>query len=400
MTTPDTQTVTITAQRPTGDEVSITVDDLVLTGWTGVSITRGLERMPSSFELMTTERYPLNADALVIKPGAECTVRIGTDPIITGYVDRVMPSIDDTQHIVRVAGRGKCCDLVDCSAEWPNMQFASGFNVYQIAANLARQVGIGVEGHGDMGGPLPYFMFGSGESIWSIIETWCRVRQLVAYERTDGNLQLLYAATQTGMADPFPAAASGFAEGVNIERAAALWDTASRYSEYRCDRVSVDPLREVGSTEEQIVASAKDPGITRHRVLRWVQEYGSALGVLASQQRAQWEAKRRFGRAGQIRLTTDAWRDSSGALYDIGKSVPVDAPSLKASAEQNLAASGLLAVGAPWVIAEIEFVKDESGTHANLSLMQRHAFDPQPTAPPNYHLRAEVAALPDNLARP
>jgi prophage tail gpP-like protein len=351
----DVQVVNVTAKRlpPLSEDVTILVDGQQLGGWTDVHIVRGLERMPSSFDLTATDKYPLNAQAMQIRPGAECQVMIGSDVVVTGYVDRVMPSITPDSHAVRLSGRGKCCDLVDCSAEWPGSQI-SGANVFELAIKLCAPYGINVEGKGDMGGAIPKYSFGVGETAWSIIELWTRVRQLVTYERNDGNLQLLYAATQTGMSSPFAPAASGFAEGVNIESATALWDTAFRYSEYRCHRVSIEPLMEAGAGGN-VVATTFDKGIIRHRRFSFVMEQGSPLGLDAGKQRAQWESVRRFGRAGQVRLTTDAWRDADGKLYDIGTSVQLDAPSLKVGVDAQPLAFGLKSAGDPWVISEIAY---------------------------------------------
>jgi hypothetical protein len=65
-------------------------------------------------------------------------------PVITGYVDRVIGTLDARQHSVTVTGRSKCQDLVDCSAEWPGGQIV-GSSVLEIARKLAEPYGISVE---------------------------------------------------------------------------------------------------------------------------------------------------------------------------------------------------------------------------------------------------------------
>ena len=47
-----------------------------------------------------TERFPGEADGVVVKPGDPCTVKIGDDLVITGYIDRYHPSITPTGHAV------------------------------------------------------------------------------------------------------------------------------------------------------------------------------------------------------------------------------------------------------------------------------------------------------------
>ena len=90
-----------------------------------------------------TERFPGEADGVVVKPGDPCTVKIGDDLVITGYIDRYHPSITPTGHTVTITGRGKCQDLVDCAAEWPNCQIIAA-SAFEIAPKLAAPYGITV----------------------------------------------------------------------------------------------------------------------------------------------------------------------------------------------------------------------------------------------------------------
>ncbi|MEW9584911.1 phage baseplate assembly protein [Paraburkholderia sp. DGU8] len=40
------------------DDVSLTVNRSTVAGWTSVRITRGMERIPSDFDISMTERFP------------------------------------------------------------------------------------------------------------------------------------------------------------------------------------------------------------------------------------------------------------------------------------------------------------------------------------------------------
>ena len=74
-------------------------------------------------------------------------VKIGADLVLTGYVDRYSSSISAGQHTIRVEGRSKSEDLVDCSAlvqntsagspVTPGMQIVNGSDAVSIASKLA-----------------------------------------------------------------------------------------------------------------------------------------------------------------------------------------------------------------------------------------------------------------------
>ncbi len=78
--------------------------------------------------------YPATDEKQLVKAGDPCEVMIGEDKVVTGYIDSWNPAINKTQHQIRVSGRGKCQDLVDCSANWEN-NVISQSNALQIAKN-------------------------------------------------------------------------------------------------------------------------------------------------------------------------------------------------------------------------------------------------------------------------
>lgn len=368
--------VTVTGVRtPPSDDVTILIDGRTLAGWTDVRITRGVERLPSDFELRLTERYPGEVDAMIIKPGDPCEVSIGADIVITGYVDRVVPAFDQRQHSVTVSGRGKCQDLVDCAAEWPGGQI-TGSSVLEIARKLSAPYGIEVNAVDDPGAPIPTFNLMRGETPFEIIERLCRFRQLLAYDDEDGNLVLARSSTKR--------AASGFAQGVNVESATAMWSADQRFSEYRAYLQSVENLNDIGLGGD-LLATYKDGGVRRNRVRIIVAESsGGGIGLDVVKDRAQWEASRRFGRSAAVRLVTDAWRDKAGALYTPNTLVPIDLPSLKCE-------------GVSWVVSEVTYRKGEDGTRCDLLIMPPEAFLVQPTL--LQPIPAELAQLPDGLGK-
>ena len=202
------------AASPDDGEVTITAVGEVVSGWQDVRVTRGVERMPGDFVFMVTERFP-GTSGLVLSPLDPCVVRIGGDTVLTGYIDRYGASIGPGEHTIRISGRGKCQDLVDCSAVIKAMQLTTGTMVV-VAQALADPFGITVSSNHTIplktpDGKVPQFTVNLGETPFELIDRIARGAGVLAYEDAGGNLVLNDAGTTRH--------ASGFVQGVNIEAA-------------------------------------------------------------------------------------------------------------------------------------------------------------------------------------
>ncbi|MCP1213406.1 phage baseplate assembly protein [Acetobacter okinawensis] len=116
-----------------------------------------------------------------------------------------------------------------------------------------------------------------------------------------------------------------------------------------------------------VQASANDSEVKRPRTLLVPVEIGDADYAVA-RQRVQWEVARRYGRSQVMEITSDSWRDSSGNIWQPNTLCTVSRP--QTGFKKDL------------LIAEIEFVQGDMGTHANLVLMPPQAFKPQPLVLP------------------
>lgn len=333
------------------------------TGWTSIRVTRGIDRCPSDFEIEATERNPGQPDQIDIFPGDQCQVLLGADLVLTGYIDRVIPSISADTHSIRISGRSKCEDLVDCSAEFNTFEMIAT-DPLSLATKISAPFGIRVATIGDIGSTqIPQFDVIVTETPFEIIERVCRYAALLAFDGRDGNLIL----TRAGSV----AMASGFAQGQNVQSATAAFTMDQRYSEVRALLLSTDVLytqpgdpANAHALQMDTVGEATDPGVLRYRPLLLIAEQNDS-GYQIAQQRAQWEVNRRYGRSQQVRLVCDSWRDQAGELWAVNALANVDLPALKISDQV-------------WLIAEVSFVKDDRGTRADVTLMPQQAFQVEP----------------------
>jgi prophage tail gpP-like protein len=264
-------------------------------------------------------------------------------------------------HEIRVTGRGKCQDLLDCAAQWPNGQI-SNCTAADIATKLAVPYNITVNCDVDKLPIIPQQNIMLGETAYEIIERSSRFSALLVYEDPDGTLRMTRAGTV--------AMSSGIEEGINMESAAVERSMDQRYSEIMAVMIGTNNLLDLNAVNAPVF-TATDPNVTRHRRRVIIAEAGE-LGWDIGKQRALWEVARRRGRSEVVHVTVDNWRDIDGNLWEPNKLIDVLIPSMKVSGDQ----AGTVPVR--YLIAEVTYHLGLDGTHAELTLMAPEAFTPQP----------------------
>jgi prophage tail gpP-like protein len=310
----------------TDTTVKLVLNNQEIAGWTEVRITRGIERLPGDFELGLTELYPSEAQAVVVTPGDSCVVMIGGRPAITGYVDKYTPAYGPDGHSIRITGRGKCQDLVDCSAEWDTSQISAA-TAFVIASNLASAYGIAVTCNEPILTMVPQFNIMLGETAFEIIDRVCKYSGLLAYDGTDGNLILATVGTEEH--------ASGLFEGKNVTAASVEYSLDQRYSTYQGWLNAMIRIGGNGFDAPNASGVATDATVLRNRkkfvIAEAVNQYGDLLA-----QRVNWEMNRRNGRSKVARVrvvllchkihgiigTSSSFAWGSDGLGDIVRRVP------------------------------------------------------------------------------
>ena len=350
------------------DVLTLVVGNQAVTGWQRVSVSRPLAAIPASFSIEATERYPNGAD-IDLKPGQPCTVKIGADLVITGYVDRYSSSVSAGQHTIRVEGRSKSEDLVDCSAlventsagsaSTPGMQIMNG-STLDIVRKLAAPYHVNVQSTAGDGIQVPQFNINLGETVWEIIDRITRYSEMIVYDMPDGSIMLAKVGTES--------MASGFTIGENVETADVMFSMDQRYSEYEGHLISTMALgTDAGVNMPGVGEIVKDEEVPRFRKLYVISEQ-FVLGMPLAGKRAAWEKNHRWGQSFNFSVTCDAWRDGAGKLWAPNMLAPIVAPQLKL-ANKN------------WLIGSVTYTRDEGGQHARLSLWPPEAFSVEPTSP-------------------
>ncbi|NOG69818.1 phage baseplate assembly protein [Roseicella sp. DB1501] len=368
-----------TARTPASDELRIInrTENAVLTGWQAVRISRGIERMPSDFEVSLTQKVP-DRFWCPLKAGDEIQVSIGSDVVLTGYVDRMSVSLSSDTHQVAIAGRSKTCDLIDASAEIRDWRgYRQGDTLMSLAEELARPYGIEVRSNLPAGAmpTFPTFTANLGESAYEILERVARYCGVLVTDDVDGALLLTRIQEVTlpdvvtingQLAEGNLKSAGirvGVQQGINVQRAVRHVSVSSRFSRYTVFPQSVETQRDQTAALGVTIPDAfcEDEYLGRNRQLYIISEQYD-LGQSLAQRRAIWECNRRAGRGQATLATVDSWRDRDGKLWEPGSFVYTYIEAVDQS-------------GYPLVVADVTFTRDvETGTTATLTLMEPAAF--------------------------
>ena len=350
------------------DVLALVVGNQSITGWQRASVTRPLAAIPASFSIEVTERYPNSAD-LDLKAGQECTVKIGSDLVITGYVDRYTSSISAGDHTVRVEGRSRSQDLVDCSAlvegisagegSHEGMQVVNGTTL-SIAQKLAAPYHVTIQSTAGDGITVPQFNIMLGETVWEIIDRVTRYSEMLVYDMPDGSVMLAKVGTES--------MASGFTLGENVESAEVMFSMDQRFSDYEGHLISMMALgTDAGINMPGVGEVVKDDEVPRFRKHYVISEQ-FVNGTPLAGKRAIWEMNRRKGQSYNFNVLCDGWRDAAGKLWAPNMLAPITAPQLKLASKS-------------WLIGTVTYTRDETGQHARVSLWPPEAFFVEPVSP-------------------
>lgn len=336
------------------DVVTLKVGGRRFDAWTTVSVSKGIRDVAGAFGLDYAERTSELGERRIIRQGEACEVLVGEELVITGWIDASHPGFDPHGRDLRVEGRDKACDLVDCSAlNRPGVW--KGRTLIQIATDLVQPFGLAIEARADVGAAFKAFALQQGETVWEAIERLARFRGLLAVSTAAGGVAFVKPGQRR--------ANFTLRQGETLISAQASDDGRDRFSRYVVKGQSAGDDDVNGVDASGPKAEATDPAVTRHRPLLVMAEEQATLASLRT--RAAWEASTRAAAGKSYDLVVQGWRDPSGALWSADLLVPVVAPWI--DIEGDL------------LIADVTFnLSPDDGSTTTLSCAPPDAFQPEP----------------------
>lgn len=321
-------------------------------GWKEVSISAGIERQARDFTLSVTDRWPGATDIpRRIRPGDLCEVFIGTDKVLTGYVDATPISYNAKQVAVGVRGRSKTADLVDCAAinepgQWRNLKLE------RIAEALAKPYSITVKNETDTGAVITDHQIDQGETVFESIDRMMRLRHVLSTDNENGELVFIDVGALR--------ASTALVLGENVKAGSADLDYKDRFSEYRAKgqrTVATDDDGDIAIAASEN-ANAADTGIKRRRVILFKQSGQADEGTCRD--RVEYERGYRAGKSLAATYEVAGWRQDTGALWKPNMMVRVR--------------DSIIGFDQDMLIAEVEYKLSDSGTTTTLKVAPKEGF--------------------------
>lgn len=305
-------------------EVTLVVNGAKYGGWTSNSIRKSMESLADEFTLeLTNQRVgPVGqyiATGLTIRDvkiaadelagSDECEIQIDGKTVIVGYVDDFDFEYDANRADLRVSGRSKTGDLVDCSAIYKTGLWQKA-TILQIATDLCAPFGIDVTplivGDADWFKPFDKFRIDDGETIYETLSRAAEMRAVILRSGNDGNLQI-------ERAGQF-ATGAGLELGKNVLTGSIGRSYRERFSEYTFKGQTEASDEWSGLTANDLNHRVTDTGVSRYRPL--VVHSDKQRGKDDVGKRAVWERNIRAGRSIRHRYTVDEWTSNLGKLWE------------------------------------------------------------------------------------
>lgn len=339
------------------EPITLRVDGQLYEGWQKVRITRSLRDIAGDFELSLTRKWD-DAAAMAIKPLSACTVHIGNDLVLTGYVDDFIPSYDAREVSWVVSGRSKTSDLVDCSAIYKTGQWQN-VALDRVARDISAPFGIEVVVECDLGDAFPRVAIEQGETCFELLDRLAKQRGILLTTNELGQLVLTQASDQL--------MGTSLILGQNILAARGNFSMRDRASEWIVKGSSYGGGATWDNTAPATIGGQKatvtDPAVTRYRPRIIIAE--DVTTVAGASKRGQWQKQRSIGEGTQTEITVAGWRTQgmegdSGPLWRINRMCPVK--------------DEIQGLDESWLIVTVTLMEDDkNGREAIINLTPREA---------------------------
>lgn len=340
------------ARASNDNEVAVLIDGQRFRFWENIRITRAADAMdivefvapfePDQKEFRETFR-PFSYRSL--------EVTVGGNPLFTGTMVAVMPSIDAKRRTLEVGGYSLPGVLNDCTppaSAYP-IEF-SNQGLQEIAATMASHFGLAVQFDADQGAVFELVAADVDQKVLSFLTKIAQQRNLIISSTPTGQL-LCQQSVSAG--SPVAILSQGSSPVLSVA-------PAFNPQEYYSHVTGIDPVI-VGLKGSQFtVKNERLQAVVRPITFKTPDTSGGSV-------KASVDAKagRMFGAMASYTLELSTWRDPSGNLWAPNTTLKLRAPG------------AMIYTSYEFVVRSVEFSKESNSETARLNLVLPGAFSGQ-----------------------
>jgi prophage tail gpP-like protein len=326
--------------------VTVSVGGVNYTAFKHMTVNAAFNEAARDFYLEIACELGASATNRIFRTGAKVTISSNGSLLLTGFVDRKQPEIDDKMALIKVSGRSNSADLVDSTAKHQTGRFK---NKTPLEIGNEVSTGIGAKFTTDTQlEKIEQYQLQPGESCFRCVEKMARLQGKTITGTADGNAKITKASGQRH--------AGMLLEGGNILKGQSDHNDSNRHSE-----ITVKGQRPYGHGTDnlEINAKARDSSISRHRPFEIILDSDTTKEV--AKKRAKTRRDRAAGHALKATIVVQGFRDDGGAVWEPGHLIYTESATLDISQDM--------------LIEKASFKQDDKGSVTTLNLTDPRAYD-------------------------
>ena len=356
--------------------ITLEVDGLPYRDFTEARISYAIDSLTRSFQFLSTN---VPVDGKITFPfsrGDACVVKVDGERVLTGHIETIEGRGSARAHILRVSGRGKTADVLDCNLYSPDELNAENLTIAGIIRSVLQNVGLDIEVV-DTVNPPP---FNSAEDLitpeqgmpaFSLIEQYSRKRQVLISENEIGNIEISNSTPTPANFSLINLVENPTNNVINYNFTQSDVNLFKRYIIVGAQDAVTNALAINRLAEKYDIApltfqtnAVAQPVIDERPSIRSSRQFVAVMneGYSTAQcgDRARWEKKIRVARASGYSVTTNGYRDVDGALLDTNTVIAVQDEYADIDRTQ--------------LINSIEFSYSKRGSITTLGLLEPDAY--------------------------
>jgi len=282
--------------------VTMIVDGVRHTNWKSMSVKYSAQSPERSFQIVAADEAPdLISAAWSFQPGTEVELYANQTLLVAGYINDLSISIDAETHDLRLSGRCKGQDCVDCSVNHGTHQWR-GKALDAILNDTGSNTRFRTD---EVLKPITVARANPGEPVFMLADRLARKQGLFLKAEADGTVLI----TKHGKNRHDGAIVEGF----NMLKGEATFSDRDRHAEVKVKAQNGTGTGEASTQKEGV---AKDEGARSGRSKAFLPDQN--LDKSEAQTQADTIKSTRQGLSVKSTMVTQGFRDEGGNVWETG----------------------------------------------------------------------------------